>query len=971
MRRTALVRRGLAALLMLAVVLGIGGAIAEDTSGIDLFALNLTYFEFKFIGDHPVITLGVDPEFIPYEFFDTDGEYKGIAADYLDLISQKTGLQFTAAENLTWSQAYEYAVERKLDMLPCVSKTAQREKYFLFSDPYISFQRVMFLGEDNNDVKSFDDLNGRTVAVQQNSSHHSYLADFNEITLILYNNVEDALRAVADGRETVFVGNLATTNYLAKSIGITNLKVIPIDTEEPQHLYFAVRSDWPELIGIINKTLKAIDEESKIAISDKWISIKESADYTWLIRIILIAAGVAALVLLVSAFWIVRLRKEIVIRKKSEKAMEEAKMEADEANQVKSRFLARMSHEIRTPLNGIIGMAYLLKKTKVTVTQKMYADRITQSSNIMLGIINDILDFSKIEAGKVELEVAPFSMDQVVKDVISIVSFKIEEQKIGLRLIKDPSAPNWYLGDAKRLEQILINVMNNAAKFTSEGEVTLDIRLTERVDDICHLSFTVKDTGIGMTEEQVKKLFTPFTQADTSINRRFGGTGLGLSIVKNLVDLMGGDVQVFSAPGEGSSFVIRLPLPVDKDKETEYKSRVSGEQLKDIRTLVFEKSVSSMNLIQTYLESFGMESELTTSQISALSMLQAANGKHAKPFDLLIVDYETPNEGGFPFVQNILENDRIAVKPKILMLMPMMREDLFDKLDENHVDVGIGKPIIPSVLLNGILDIFHLKAIAASQMSEETHSETAAGRKQYSVLVAEDNKTNQLIAKTLLEQAGLTVLLAENGKIAVELYTQNRDIIDLILMDLHMPMMNGYEASAAIRRLSGDVPIVALTADVITGIKDQCEQNGIHHYLTKPFDPEQFIKAVRDILKANDTTPEAAPAVLDTQTGVRNIGMNRELYLQVLAQYRSENLDTAEKLSQAIKDMHYGEAVGIVHKLKSSSGSIGAKPLYELAVRLQTALKEENNQEIEMLSREFLGTLEALLGEIQTMQEHE
>ena len=968
MKKTGFLVKSLVSLLMLAVLFGIGDATAENTGEIDLSALDLTETEIQFIADHPMILMGVDPGFIPYEFIDSDGVYKGIAADYLELISQKTGLQFTAAENLTWSQAYEYAVERKLDILPCVSKTAQREKYFLFSDPYISFQRVVFINEDNKDVKSLEDLYGMTVAVQQNSSHHSYLSDFGQITLNLYDDVESALRAVADGRENAFIGNLATTNYLAKSIGITNLSYIPIDTEEPQHLYFAVRDDWPELVGIINKTLEAIDEESKIAITDKWISIKEGTDYTWLIRLILIAAGIAALVLLVSSFWILRLRKEVAIRKKSEKAMEEAKLEADEANQVKSRFLARMSHEIRTPLNGIIGMSYLLKKTDITVTQKMYADRITQSSSIMLGIINDILDFSKIEAGKVELEAAPFSMDQVVQDVVSIVSFKIEEQKIGLKLIKDPSAPNWFIGDAKRLEQILINVMNNAAKFTSAGEVTLDIRLKERKDDIYHMAFTVKDTGIGMTDEQVKKLFTPFTQADTSINRRFGGTGLGLSIVKNLVDLMGGDVQVSSVPGEGSTFVIRLPLPVDKNKEAEYKSKVSGEQFRDIRTLVLEKSVSSMNLIQTYLESFGMESELTTSPISAKSMLQAANGKSAKPFDLLIVDYETPGEGGFPFVQSILGNDRISVKPKILMLLPMMREDLFDKLDEHRVDVGVGKPIIPSVLLNGILDIFHLKAIAASQMSEQTQSESAADRERYSVLVAEDNMTNQLIAKTLLEQAGFTVLLAENGKTAVVLYAQNQDMIDLILMDLHMPVMNGYEASSEIRKISGDVPIVALTADVITGIQAQCEQHGIHHYLTKPFDPDHFIKAVRDIVKANDTRPETAPAVLDNETGIRNMGMNRELYLQVLAQYREENLETAQKLSRAVDKLNYGEAVGIVHKVKSSSGSIGAKPLYDLAVRLQTALKEENNQEIGMLIREFISTLEALLDEIQTMQ---
>lgn len=440
---------------------------AAQSPPVDFAKLGLTDAEIQFIKAHPTIRLGVDPEFIPFEFFDTDGTYKGIAADYQGLISKKTGLRFDVARGLTWSEAYEKAVERALDALPCVSKTPQRERYFLFSDAYISFQRVMFVSKDNTTIKSLEDLYGKTVAVQRNSSHHSFLSEYSQIGLSPYTHVEDALQAVANGTESVFVGNLATTNYLAKSSGITNLKYIPMNAQEPQSLYFAVRNDWPELVGILNKALASLDEESKIAIRDKWISVEQSADYTLILRYLIIAAAVVAIVFIVSAFWIIRLRKEIAKRRQIQQDLENAKREADEANRFKSTFLARMSHEIRTPLNGIIGMAYLLKKTSVTLTQKMYVERITQSSTNMLGIINDILDFSKIEAGKVELEIASFSMDQVIQDVVSIVSYKIEEQQIGLVLSKDPLIPSWFFGDAKRLEQILINILNNAAKFTS------------------------------------------------------------------------------------------------------------------------------------------------------------------------------------------------------------------------------------------------------------------------------------------------------------------------------------------------------------------------------------------------------------------------------------------------------------------------------------------------------------------------
>jgi len=953
-------------------------------SSADFAALGLTDAEAGFIREHPTIRVGVDPEFIPYEFFDSDGVYKGIAADYLDLISAETGLTFEVARGLTWSQAYEYAVEKKLDLLPCISQTEQRKRYFLFSDAYIQFQRVIFVNKDDDGVHGLEDLYGKTVAVQRNSSHHSYLSDYDQINLSLYENVEDALRAVSNGTEIAFIGNLATSNYLAKTNGITNLKYIPIETQESQSLYIAVRNDWPELVGIINKALAMIDEESKLEISNKWISVETSADYSRIIRIAGITGAVVLLVLLVSAFWIARLRKEIARRRKIQGDLENAKREADEANRVKTTFLARMSHEIRTPLNGIIGMAYLLKKTNLSLTQKMYAEKITQSSTTMLGIISDILDFSKIEAGKVELESVPFSLDQVIQNVVNIVSYKIEEQEIGFVLSKDPSIPNWFFGDAKRLEQILINLLNNAAKFTGSGEVTLDIRLLARENDRYHLSFTVKDTGIGMTDEQVKKLFTPFTQGDVSINRRFGGTGLGLSIVKNLVELMGGVIQVFSTPGEGSSFIVLLALPADREKEKESMKAVPSDYFKNLKTLVLEKTGSNMNLIQKYLESFGMNCELTTSQHSALSMLEAANGKFATPFDLLIVDYNTPAMDGYQYVDSIAKNPKIIRKPKILMLLPMMRDDLFDQLDEHGVDAGVGKPVMPSVLLNAILDIFHLRAVAESRTKE---NETSLFSESHCVLVAEDNKTNQIIAKSLLEQLGLEVLLAGNGKTAVELYGQNADKIELILMDLHMPVMNGYEAAAEIRKASQSVPIVAMTADVVMGVREQCERSGICGYISKPFDPDHFLKTVRDILTAGAVKPgpetepkaetkaepeapdagKAEPQILDAAAGRKSLGLGEELYGQILNEYLTENRNTAENMALAIKEARYADAAGIAHKIKSSSGSIGAKPLYDLAARFQKVLEAGNIRDIDVLSGEFTSMLGRLLDEIRAL----
>ncbi|MGI6571562.1 MAG: ATP-binding protein [Caldicoprobacterales bacterium] len=930
-----------------------------------------TQEELAFMEEHPVIRLGVDPGFIPYEFIDENGNYRGIAADYLALVSEKTGLQFEVIKDLSWPEAYDMALAGDVAALPSIGKTSEREEFFLFSEPYYYYKRVIVTRDTDSEISGIEDLQGLIVAVQRNSSHHSYLLSYKNLNLSLYDSVEAALTAVATGTEKAFIGNLATTNYIIRSNGLTNLRFVSFEAEKQQALYFAARKDWPELISIFNKAMMYISENEKLEIHNKWVELDTDIDYRPVIRILSIIGAFIAVVLFVSVFWIVRLKNEIRQRKQIQLELERAKHEADEANEFKSRFLARMSHEIRTPLNAVTGMSYLLKKTEITLTQSMYLDRIIQAANSMLSIIDDILDFSKIEAGKVELEITSFSLDQVIQDVVNIVSYKINEQEIGFRLSKDPQIPNWFFGDSKRIGQILLNVLNNAVKFTSKGEVSLDIRLIAKENDNYHISFTIRDTGIGMTEEQVKKLFTPFEQVDSSINRRFGGSGLGLSIVRNLVDMMGGDIKVFSTPGEGTTFIIQLSLSVDKDKETVYSKALSTNSFRNMRTLVLEKSGANMNLIESYLGSCGMYCELTSSEASAMSLLEAADGKFARPFDLFIIDYDTPVEGGFSFLEKIRNNKRIIKVPRIIMLLPMMREDLFDRISEHGIDMGIGKPIIPSILLNGILDIFNLKAVSGSRPSLNVESVPTMINKPCLVLLAEDNKTNQLVAKSLLEQVGIEVITANNGKEAVELYKENMDSINLILLDLHMPVMNGYETAEKIRELSAELPIVAMTADVILGVRDRCEKSGIFHYISKPFNPDHFIQTIKNIILDNEPAANSDTTVLDRHLGLKNMGDNEELYYQVLNEYYNENLYTLKKLEKAVSERRFEDAAQIVHKIKGSSGSIGAISLRDAAASLQKALEEGKGEEIVLLQGRFSDLLKKLFLELKTLKENQ
>lgn len=923
----------------------------------------LTDEEQNFIEAHPVIRLGVDPSFVPFEFIDENGEYQGMTADYLALISEKTGLKFEIADFETWPEAYEMALKREVDALPAIGKTEERERHFLLSEPYYYFRRVIVTRDTDTDISDMDDLDGMTVAVQRNSSHHSYLLSFPNINLSLYDSVEVALSAVATGSEKVFIGNIATTNYLIRTTGLTNLRFVSFEPEKEQSLHFAARKDWPELINIVNKALKSISQAERLEISKKWIDLETQTDYGPVIRVFAIVSSLIAVGIIVSFFWIRRLKKEIHHRKLIQKDLEEAKKDADEANELKSSFLARMSHELRTPLNAITGLAYLLKKTDVPLTQKMYIDRITQATNNMLNIINDILDFSKIESGKLDLDIASFSMDQVIQEVVDIISYMIEEQQISFKFSKEPDVPNWFYGDSKRIEQILLNVLNNAVKFTQKGDVSLDVRLSGKEKDKYYIAFTVKDTGIGMTEAQLEKLFTPFVQGDSSINRLFGGSGLGLSIVKSLVDLMEGEIQVFSTFGEGSTFIITLPLTVDIEKEEYYIKTLLDKHFKRLRVLVLDKSAEDLYLIGNYFNHFGIQSELTGSEVYALDMLEESNGLTFRPFDLFIIDYDTPLEGGFSFVESIRNNENISIMPKIIMMLPIMKADLFEKLNEYGIDLGIGKPIIPSALLNGILDIFNLKVVSDLHSSQDQEIMPEKLDKPYRVLLAEDNLTNQLIASSLLQQSGIDIIIANNGKEAIDLYKEHKETVQLILLDLHMPIMNGYEAAERIREISKDIPIVAMTADVIVGVREKCEQYGIYHYISKPFNPERFIQIIWGILK-NSGTYNQKLIVLDTTAGLKQIGGDLNVYREVLQEYLRENNNTLDILSNAINQKKYTEAAQIVHKLKSSSGSIGAKKLYEIAISLQDALQQGSEAEIELLYGEFFELMYKLLAEI-------
>lgn len=951
------------------------GGIHAASAGIPVQII-LTEAEKAFIEAHPVIQLGVDPTFVPYEFIDSDGAYKGIAADYVALISQKLGLKMVVAGGLTWTETYEKAVNKELDVLPCVSLTKERQKYFLYSEPYFSFHRAIFIRKDNYTIESFDDLISQSVAVQENSSHHGFLSKDTSISLSLYPTVEEALTAVSNGKETSFVGNFATSSYLIKSLGITNLKYITVDSSETQALYFAVRNDWPELAGILNKGLAAVTEEEKIAIRNKWIGIQESPDYSKIIQIAQVSGAVIALIIAVSVFWIIRLRKEVVKRKAAQAELQLAKDEAERANQTKSLFLARMSHEIRTPLHAIMGMSYLFRKTDMSRTQGLYLEKLIQSAKNMLSIINDILDFSKIEAGKIEIECISFDLDKVLQRVLAIESVKVEEQGIELLMDKEPNMPQLFFGDPARLEQILLNIVSNAVKFTKKGSVRLSVRVLTKNDKKYTIEFRVKDTGIGMSEEQLGKLFVPFDQGDSSINRRFGGTGLGLSIVKNLVELMGGEIEVSSVLNEGSAFCVRLPLEEDDLRETTDMQNMAADCFRNIRALVFDKNESSRSLLLTCLGSFGISAEWASSEYEALLMARKSDTVDKRAYNLMIVDYLAPEDNGIAYINRLKKMSSSGKQSKYIVMLPLSREDLFEDAEAAGIDFALSKPIIPSVLYNGIIEVFGVKP-PETQAATEMRGAPAA-MYPYHILLVEDNKTNQFIAQSILEHAGFKVSKADDGSEGYQFFKAHHGELDLILMDIHMPGMDGYTAADLIREIDPKVPVVAMTADAVSGVGEACQSHGMSCYVSKPFEPDELIETILDVLKAGNrlrppdpSAPDPADGenVLDSSDGIRRIGGDRAVYRLILREYLSENKNVSEALNEKIEQEDYAGAVPIVHKIKSSSGNIGAKSLYAAASDFQNALTSGDQEEILVKYSIFTILLDRLMLEIHSFAE--
>ncbi len=648
--------------------------------------------------------------------------------------------------------------------------------------------------------------------------------------------------------------------------------------------------------------------------------------------------------------WII---DDITVEHAAIEEMRKARALAEEAARMKSDFLANMSHEIRTPMNAIIGTAYLALKTNPSARQRDYLKKIQASSQILLGIINDILDLSKIEAGKLVVERTGFELQQVLDSVTNLVAEKAAGKGLELIVNIASDVPANLVGDPLRLGQVLTNYVNNAVKFTEHGEIEISVAVDHAKGNDLFLRFAVRDTGIGLTDEQKNRLFQNFEQADTSTTRKYGGTGLGLSIAKQLAELMGGAVGVDSEFGKGSTFWFTARLGRGKRKRSK---PLLNPAMRGCRVLLADDSDTAREVIGEMLRSLTFDVTAVASGDAAIAEI-ARSDAIGERYEVALLDWRMAELDGIATARKIRALN-LEKPPRLVIISAYGRDELFHAAEAAGIENVLIKPLSPSLLFDTIVNqgaTEHEEATEESPTESEIETRLAsiAGAR---VLLVEDNDMNQQMASELLGSVGLNVELAENGRIAVEKVQAQE--FDVVLMDMQMPEMDGITATREIRKLPqyAELPIVAMTANAMEGDREKCLAAGMQDHVAKPIDPDTLWRALLRWIKPREGLPAGSPtaprpgaakeeewtlpeiAGIDTAQGLKRAIGKGSLYLAMLRKFLDGQADTPAQVSSALDADDWQLAERLAHTLKGTAGNIGANAIQEAAAKLEAAI---------------------------------
>lgn len=1061
----------------------------------------LTPEEKAFIALHKPLVFS-EVNWKPLSIVDNPKGFDGIIADYLDIITRRSGLTFSFQKSTTWAHVLQKYADKEIDMVPALGLEDIVGRQILMSEPFITFPLVIVTREDIPFIQDTSRLNGTKVAVGRGyTSYHFLTSNYPEITTVQTDDVQKALIKVSNGEVFAFVGHMAVAIENLQKLGMTNLKIAGATEFQFAHR-IGIDPKYPLAVSIINKVLASLDEQEHRAIYSRWLDIhyEEGGHYEGLWKVLAGFILIAGVIL----FWNRKLTlinrslgREIKERRQVESALRQSQKrfkdladllpqmiyEADArgtityanefgyqlsghtkkdlptrnildflspedqrrarkdfarliagkkqlpseydfytangekipvisystpihqngkitgirgiiidirerkaveeatwaANQAKSNFLARMSHEIRTPMNAVIGMAHLTLRTELTPKQTDYIQKIKSSADSLLNIINDILDFSKVEAGKLSLESIEFNLDEVFDSMAGMVAFKAERKGLELVFSTAPDVPINLVGDPLRLGQVLINLAGNAVKFTDQGEIIIDVKVRQKSQTDVTLCFSVTDTGIGLSEEQINSLFQPFTQADESTTRKFGGTGLGLSISRHLVEIMGGTIQIKSKPGQGSSFTFTAVFALGK--EPPLPLPLPTADLMGIKVLVVDDNDAAREVLCTMLSSLSFNVAGVASGEAALQHIADAadNGNY---FDLVVLDWKMPGIDGIETLRRIKHQQPPPRTPAILMVTAYDQEEVKSDAIESGIDGFITKPVNQSLLFDAITMIFNRENWERREKRQNyvPRQQDLAAIAGARVLVVEDNAINRQVAREFLSQAGLRVDTAENGLQAIAAMAEKA--YDLVLMDIQMPELDGLEATRRIRALPeyAHLPIIAMTAHAIAGDREKSISAGMDDHVTKPIDPDELVttllkwikpghRSITNTHEQRQETDDALPRLtaVDAVQGVKKVGGNKQLYKKLLTDFYNDYCQTGDEMEKALAQGDHTRVLRVVHTIKGVAGNIGAADLYTTAIDLEGPLLAGDPEKAGTVFSAFSRALHRVLGELRPL----